>query len=226
MFSAELQLRQALHELGFTNTSVGLLQLWPDIVAAWSQGRITEAQQHRILDLSEEIPFDQTGWDLLRNWLSYRPPARAKEAGMEALTILRNLGYLPPNPGETRPAHFLGGWSNRLPADARGPARLTIDDQPVAFGLNRRDVEAGRARDCGIRLVGDTTVSRHHCVFHRSAKGWVVEDRASVAGTRVNGQRVLRRLLIGGEVVKIGRYKLHFTLEDPELDEPPTDQGA
>ncbi|MFK7929090.1 MAG: FHA domain-containing protein [Myxococcota bacterium] len=223
LFSAELGLRQSLHELGFTTAGIGLIQLWPQIIQSWSNGPISEEDQHRILDLAEDIIFDQNGWDLLRNWLSFRPPQTAQDAALCALSSLQELGHLPKATKKKKNTHFMAGWTQSLPFDALGVGRLHVRGQPTAFGLIQDDVTAGRGRQNAIHLSADNTVSRQHCVFQLTPQGWVVEDRSSVAGTRVNGQRVLRRLLIGGETIQIGRYKLHFILDDGELPDVGTD---
>jgi len=175
------------------------------------------------LDLAEDILFDQNGWDLLRNWLSFRPPPSAQEAALSALTCLCELGHLPKCPSEIKNTHFMAAWTQSLPFDALGTGRLHLEGQVTAFGLIQDDVTVGRGRHNAIHLPDDNTISRQHCVFRLTPQGWVVEDQESVSGTRVNEQRVLRRLLIGGETVQIGAYALRFVLDDGQVPAVRTD---
>jgi hypothetical protein len=47
----------------------------------------------------------------------------------------------------------------------------------------------GRMPECDLQLL-DTTVSRYHAEFRRSAAGWFLVDLNSTNGTRVNGWRI------------------------------------
>ncbi|MCA2977475.1 MAG: PAS domain S-box protein [Myxococcaceae bacterium] len=87
--------------------------------------------------------------------------------------------------------------------DARGP-----EGSKRAVPLSRlSENRLGRAEDCEVRLDG-TAVSRYHAVIRCEPDGWVVEDRKSKNGTRVNGEAIgnhrLRegdRLVLGDQVV-------------------------
>src|SRR5262245_12181867 len=48
----------------------------------------------------------------------------------------------------------------------------------------------GRARDCGVELPDDYTVSRHHCLLAVDAPAVAVQDLGSLNGTYVNGERI------------------------------------
>ena len=48
----------------------------------------------------------------------------------------------------------------------------------------------GRSRSCSLRLTGDATVSRQHCLIEMDKRGVWVQDLGSLNGTLVNGAKV------------------------------------
>ena len=51
----------------------------------------------------------------------------------------------------------------------------------------------GRSRSCTLRLPGDATVSRRHCLLELDADGVWVQDLGSLDGTSVNGEKIGQR---------------------------------
>jgi pSer/pThr/pTyr-binding forkhead associated (FHA) protein len=51
----------------------------------------------------------------------------------------------------------------------------------------------GRSRGCALRLPGDATVSRQHCLLEMDGTGVWAQDLGSLNGTFVNGQRIGQR---------------------------------
>jgi len=51
----------------------------------------------------------------------------------------------------------------------------------------------GRSRSCTLRLPGDATVSRQHCLLELDADGVWVQDLGSLNGTFVNGEKIGQR---------------------------------
>lgn len=51
----------------------------------------------------------------------------------------------------------------------------------------------GRSRSCTLRLPGDVTVSRQHCLLELDADGVWVQDLGSLNGTFVNGSKIGQR---------------------------------
>lgn len=81
------------------------------------------------------------------------------------------------------------------------------------------DVIIGRGEECAVRL-DDTLVSRHHCRIEHSPDGWVAIDLKSRNGTLIENQRLERRTLKHGDVIRIGAAALQFVAESgPLLDE-------
>jgi len=51
----------------------------------------------------------------------------------------------------------------------------------------------GRSRGCMLRLPGDATVSRQHCIIELDPDGVWVQDLGSLNGTQVNGLKIGQR---------------------------------
>ncbi|HCK78536.1 MAG TPA: hypothetical protein DHW34_00800 [Actinobacteria bacterium] len=99
-----------------------------------------------------------------------------------------------------------------LEALAPGSALLVVSHGPNAgsrFLLDTDAVTVGRHPDSDI-FLDDITVSRRHAEFHREDSGYAVRDVGSLNGTYVNRQRVDAAVLIGGDEVQIGKYRLVY----------------
>ncbi len=68
----------------------------------------------------------------------------------------------------------------------------------------------GRSLSAHLRFE-DPTVSRRHAVLIAEAAGVRVLDDRSLNGVFVNGERVVSRLLVDGDEIVVGRYRLRFT---------------
>jgi len=67
----------------------------------------------------------------------------------------------------------------------------------------------GRSLSAHLRFE-DPTVSRRHAVLIAEADGVRVLDDRSLNGVFVNGERVEWRVLLDGDEIVVGRYRLHF----------------
>jgi len=91
------------------------------------------------------------------------------------------------------------------------PARLE-----VISGIASRvfeftgEVDIGRSEECCLTLE-DTAVSRRHARLVSTYPGYVLEDLSSSNGTFVDGQKVDRVLLYGGEIIEIGLVQMRFS---------------
>jgi pSer/pThr/pTyr-binding forkhead associated (FHA) protein len=54
----------------------------------------------------------------------------------------------------------------------------------------------GRSRSCTLRLPGDGTVSRQHCLIEVEEGGAWIQDLGSLNGTLVNGEKIGQRQAI------------------------------
>jgi pSer/pThr/pTyr-binding forkhead associated (FHA) protein len=91
------------------------------------------------------------------------------------------------------------------------PERTYVFDQPADF-------VAGRALDCDIRIdMGQSTVSRHHCVFEIDPPQVLIRDLNSSNGTYVNGGALEPSgewYLRHGDVVRLGRTVVQVTIAE------------
>jgi pSer/pThr/pTyr-binding forkhead associated (FHA) protein len=100
-----------------------------------------------------------------------------------------------------------------LPA---GVALLVVHHGPNAgarFLLDLDVVTAGRQPESDI-FLDDVTVSRQHAEFRRAAHTYSIVDLKSLNGTYVNGERVHRAALAGGDDVQIGKFRMTFRMSD------------
>ena len=59
-------------------------------------------------------------------------------------------------------------------------------------------------------FLDDITVSRRHAEIIREGEAYRVRDAGSLNGTYVNRERVEEAPLTHGDVLQVGKYKLHF----------------
>ncbi|MEO7155906.1 MAG: ATPase, T2SS/T4P/T4SS family, partial [Vicinamibacterales bacterium] len=62
-------------------------------------------------------------------------------------------------------------------------------------------------------VVADTQASRYHCVIEKAPEGWRVRDLDSSNGTKVNGQLIKSALLVGGDMVTIGKTAIRMVTQ-------------
>jgi len=106
---------------------------------------------------------------------------------------------------------------------------LTGPLQGQTFELRGGELALGRHPSNDLRLA-DPSVSRHHCVLHRTAAGWKVVDLESSRGTFVNGLPVRERELAHGDFLAIGDSTFLVSLRAaragaPEPAGDPEDSG-
>lgn len=77
--------------------------------------------------------------------------------------------------------------------------------------LDRDWFVIGRGRTADM-VVAEATISRAHAAIGYDDTGFYVEDLGSTNGTLVNGSRVARQALKGGDQIQIGRLVLEVTL--------------
>jgi pSer/pThr/pTyr-binding forkhead associated (FHA) protein len=69
----------------------------------------------------------------------------------------------------------------------------------------------GRKEDCDLRLE-HKSVSKMHCVIVKTDGMLLLRDLGSTNGTRVNGQRVRRAVLLPNDQLSIANYKFRVYL--------------
>jgi general secretion pathway protein E len=70
-------------------------------------------------------------------------------------------------------------------------------------------VQVGRHPDNAIQF-NDDGLSRQHCVFEKTPKGWQIRDLGSRNGTKLNGERVSASELSTGDIVRVGTLEIRF----------------
>lgn len=75
--------------------------------------------------------------------------------------------------------------------------------------LNSEVTAAGRHPDSDI-FLDDVTVSRRHVEFVRQGSEYLVRDIGSLNGTYVNHERVDEQVMVSGDEVQIGKFKLIY----------------
>ncbi len=106
-----------------------------------------------------------------------------------------------------------------LPA---GSALLVVKRGPNAgsrFLLDQSSTSAGRHPDSDI-FLDDVTVSRRHAEFRLEGSEFQVVDVGSLNGTYVNREPADSAVLVNGDEVQIGKFRLVF------LTGPRTDDGG
>lgn len=133
-----------------------------------------------------------------------------------------------PAPGAPKPTPRTDAPS---PSAAAGPAAAVAsggasagNERPAALeimsGPERgkkvplaAEVRVGQSRQCEVSIPADGRLSAVHCRVSRTTDGFLLTDEGSANGTVVNGQRVTRFALRGGEVIMVGRTVLKFWLD-------------
>jgi pSer/pThr/pTyr-binding forkhead associated (FHA) protein len=90
-------------------------------------------------------------------------------------------------------------------------ARLVPLDGSTPIDIVKDLTLVGRREDCDLRLE-HKSVSKTHCVIVKSDGMLMLRDLGSTNGTRVNGQRVRRAMLLPDDQLHIASYKFKVQL--------------
>jgi pSer/pThr/pTyr-binding forkhead associated (FHA) protein len=88
---------------------------------------------------------------------------------------------------------------------------LAVEDgaQVVLLPIPRDVLHLGRSTASGLTL-DDATVSRRHALIVHDDHGTHILDDRSLNGLVVSGQRVSAATLRDGDVIELGRVRLHY----------------
>ena len=78
-----------------------------------------------------------------------------------------------------------------------------------SFTIAEDRVSIGRSPDAGV-FLDDVTVSRNHALLVRRREGLYIDDLGSLNGTYVNRRRIESHLLVDGDEIQVGKYKLSY----------------
>ncbi len=102
------------------------------------------------------------------------------------------------------------------PAEAPeiGAPELERLDTGDRFAMPPAGLSIGRSRTNDLWVRDDAMVSRKHCLLYVDDVGHAhIVDYESTTGTHVNGERVVTRVLFGGEQLVVGQleFRVHWT---------------
>ena len=89
--------------------------------------------------------------------------------------------------------------------------------QPYRFALDRKVVRMGRSTDNDI-VIDCPSVSSHHCEMKRIDGGYILEDKDSTNGIKLDDQRMEIIDLENDLNILVGDASLDFELTDKEKD--------
>jgi len=104
--------------------------------------------------------------------------------------------------------------------DADHNKLVRIDDEFAGeeFKLSEVKNTIGRTDDNFI-LLSDPSISREHAVIHREGDQYVLSDRGSSNGTRVNGSDISKSIQLDpGDLVEFGNVQFVFARGNEEVD--------
>ena len=78
-----------------------------------------------------------------------------------------------------------------------------------SFAVDQERMSIGRTPDAPI-FLDDVTVSRNHALLVRRNDGLYIDDLGSLNGTYVNRKRIESHLLVDGDEIQIGKFKISF----------------
>jgi len=92
------------------------------------------------------------------------------------------------------------------------------NSQPYRFKLDRDKVSIGRSADNDI-IVDDPSVSSLHCTMERVEGGYILRDRNSTNGMRLDEEEMAIIDLRNDSDIRIGDVQFDYSLTEEELDD-------
>ena len=94
---------------------------------------------------------------------------------------------------------------------------VTLDDKLInVVSIDKNRITLGR-RPYNDILVDNLAVSGEHAALQISGADYFVEDLNSTNGSYLNGKSLKRERLNTGDIVEIGKYKIKFVGDDPQV---------
>jgi hypothetical protein len=139
-----------------------------------------------------------------------------RELAAAARDHARDEGYHFPGPVQVELVEDRRFRTGAFAIDARlregpggaGAGSLVLPDG-TRLPLDGRTVVIGRQSTCDV-VVGDPNVSRRHAEVRPDGEGYALVDLGSTNGSRVNGERIARRVLSDGDELTVGNTTLVF----------------
>ena len=74
----------------------------------------------------------------------------------------------------------------------------------------------GRGSEADVRLSDRQSSSQHSIIYYRNGN-YYIRDLGSRNGTYVNGEKVIEKVIVGGDIIVIGDYKIVFEVLSREF---------
>jgi pSer/pThr/pTyr-binding forkhead associated (FHA) protein len=117
--------------------------------------------------------------------------------------------------------------ASMLVAEPGEPPVLVVTRGPGAgsrYRLDRDETRIGRHPEAHI-FLDDVTVSRRHALIAAVDDALVLTDQGSLNGTYLAGERLDSRVLVDGDELQIGRFRLLFLAASSSATELPGDSS-
>ena len=104
-----------------------------------------------------------------------------------------------------------------FPATARASVAIqpgTLVGGDASYSVDFLGLRVGRTPDNDV-VVGDPSVSRHHCTISATEDGFLLTDLHATNGTKVNGQLVSHWQLSDGDRLQVGDAEFRFAWPAP-----------
>ena len=94
---------------------------------------------------------------------------------------------------------------------------LSLDGSVLReFSLDKESTSIGRRAQCDIH-IDNLAISGEHAVIVHKLGDAILQDLDSTNGTFVNGQQIKKHLLVDGDVIGLGKYRLKYFSEATTL---------
>lgn len=116
----------------------------------------------------------------------------------------------PPMPGAQSKTLPSSAHLPAAPVHGAAPRQLSIRYQGQSFLVNKDKFIIGRGKQTSDLTIKDPNVSRQHAMIEFDGAQYCIVDLGSTNGIEYQGQRVHRRILADGDVVRICDHELSF----------------
>jgi hypothetical protein len=90
------------------------------------------------------------------------------------------------------------------------------DNEPKScMPLDKDECTIGRTYECDF-VISCKKASRIHCKLSKSNENWTIFDSDSRNGIFVNGERITKKTLCDGDIIRIGNVELIF-VKKPDI---------
>jgi pSer/pThr/pTyr-binding forkhead associated (FHA) protein len=117
----------------------------------------------------------------------------------------------PPVPGRIAPPPPAPRGVPSLQPPVAAARALFIRYQGQVFPVNKDRFIIGRGKQTSDLTIKDPNVSRQHALVEFANGQYVISDLGSTNGIEYQGQRVQRRTIMDGDLVKICDHELAFS---------------